>query len=213
MRILLALILVGNSLSTLAQEDLGFRDFRNKKDNFVKIPTSQKDIRSDLSSFLMAGIDESIAKLPLKTVPVRNYGNNYMTYQNDQITVTIKTAPFEPAKHKLMMEEKHLVKIDNKPYYGGVIGEVPRTYIQSITVLMGKDTVAIPPAAYFDLYEPSFFYSDNGGSRTRNAVYTSADGSRFYIYMFNPEAKGTEYTWVIQNKQFLRRVVDFEVLK
>jgi hypothetical protein len=212
MRILLAILITGSSMAAIAQ-DLEFRDFRTKKDNFVKLPTAQKDIRSDLSSFLMAGIDESIAKLPLKTVPVKNYGNDYMTFQNDQISVHIKTAPFDPAKHKLVMEEKHLVKIDNKPYYGGNYGEVPRTYIQSITVLMGKDTVAIPAVAYFDLYEPSFFYSDNAGSRTRNGVYVSADGRTYYIYLFNPASKGTEYTWVIRDKAYLRRVVDFEVLK
>jgi hypothetical protein len=78
---------------------------------------------------------------------------------------------------------------------------------------MGKDTVAIPAIAYFDLYEPSFVYSDKTASRTRNAVYISSDGRTYYIYMFNPNGKGTEYTWVIQDKKYLRRVVDFEVLK
>jgi hypothetical protein len=213
MRNVLTLLILVSSFCSLAQDDLGFRDFRNKKDNFIKIPSSQKDLRADMSSFLMAGIEESISKLPLKTVPVKAYGDNYMTFANDQIQVTIKTADFDQGKHKMMFEEKHLVKIDNKPYYGGNIGEIPRTYIQSITVLMGKDTVAIPATAYFDLYEPSFVYSDKTTSRTRNSVYISNDGRTYYIYMFNPNGKGTEYTWVIQDKKYLRRVVDFEVLK
>jgi len=211
MRLIVTLLIVSFSIAATAQ-DLDFRDFRNRKDNFSKIPSTQKDIRADLSSFLMAGIEESISKLPLKSVPVKGYGDNYMTYANENIQVTIKTAPFDQGKHKMMFEEKHLVKIDNKPYYGNY-GEVPRTYIQSITVLMGKDTVAIPATAYFDLYEPSFFYSDKSASRTRNAVYVSNDGRTYYIYMFNPDFKGNEYTWVIQDKKFLRRVVDFEVLK
>lgn len=212
MRNVLTLLILVSGLCTMAQ-DIEFRDFRNRKDNFVKISSTQKAIRTDMSSFLMAGIEESISKLPLKTVPVKGYGDNYMTFADDKIQVTIKTADFDQSKHKMMFEEKHLVKIDNKPYYGGTLGEVPRTYIQSITVLMGKDTVAIPPTAYFDLYEPSFFYSDKSASRTRNAVYISNDGSTYYIYMFNTNGKGTEYTWVIQDKKYLRRVVDFEVMQ
>lgn len=209
MRIILPILLLCSTLA-LAQDD-EFRDFRNKKDNFVKV--SQKDIRSDLASFLMAGIDESITKLPLKSVPVKAYGSDYMTFANDQIQVTIKTGVFDETRHKLLFDNKHLVKIDNKPYYGNY-GEMPRTTIASITVLVGKDTVAIPPTAYFDLYEPSFFYQDKDGtSKTRNGVFLSNDGRSIYIYMLNTAYKGNEYTWVIQDKQYLRRVVDFDVLK
>lgn len=212
MRNVLSFLMLTIPFCSMAQDELEFRDFRNKKDNFVKISSTQKDIRTDMASFLMAGIEESVAKLPLKTVPVKGYGDKYMTFADDKIEVTIKTADFDQSKHKMMFDEKHLVKIDNKPYYGNY-GELPRTYIQSITVLMGKDTVAIPPVAYFDLYEPSFFYSDKSASRTRNAVYVSNDGRTYYIYMFNPSFKGLEYTWVIQDKKYLRRVVDFDVMK
>lgn len=209
MRIILPILLLCSTWC-LAQ-DLEFRDFRNKKDNFLKV--TQKDIRSDLASFLMAGIDESISKLPLKSVPVKAYGNDYMTFANDQLQVTIKTGVFDESKHKIMLEEKHVVKIDGKPYYGNY-GEMPRTTIESITVLIGKDTVAIPRTAYFDLYEPSFFYQDkDGSSKTRNGVFLSNDGRSIYIYMLNTAYKGNEYTWVIQDKKFLRRVVDFDVLK
>ncbi len=79
-----------------------------------------------------------------------------MTWSNGDIQVTIKTGVFDPSKHKIMLEEKHVVKIDGKPYYGNY-GEMPRTTIESITVMVGKDTVAIPPTAFFDLYEPAFF--------------------------------------------------------
>jgi hypothetical protein len=210
MRVLLVAFLLSNCLWSLAQDD-EFRDFRKKNDNFLKVP--QKDIRADLASFLMAGIDESITKLPLKTVPVKSYGNDYMTFQNDQILVTIKTGVFDESKHKLQYEEKHLVKIDGKPYYGNY-GSIPRTTIASITVVIGKDTVAIPPTAYFDLYEPSFFYHDkSGAAKTRNGVYLSNDGRSIYIYMLSLENKGNEYTWVIQDKKYLRRVVDFDVMK
>lgn len=209
MRIILPVLLFCTTLCLAQDEE--FRDFRNKKDNFLKV--SQKDIRADLATFLMAGIDESIGKLPLKSVPVKSYGPDYMTWANDQLQVTIKTGVFDPSKHKIQLEEKHVVKIDGKPYYGNY-GEMPRTTIESITVLIGKDTVAIPRTAYFDLYEPSFFYQDKDGtSKTRNGVFLSNDGRSIYIYLLNTSYKGNEYTWVIQDKKYLRRVVDFDVLK
>ena len=76
-------------------------------------------------------------------------------------------------------------------------------------MVVGKDTVAIPATAYNDLFDPKFSYSENGATRSRNGVFLSNDKHTFYIYMFNIENKGVEYTWVIRDKQYLRRVVDF----
>ncbi|HTF28078.1 MAG TPA: hypothetical protein VK625_04490, partial [Flavitalea sp.] len=59
-------------LSASAQDDLP--DYRNKKDNFSKV--HEKDIRSDLGSFAIAGIEERIGKKPLKSIPARNYSGS-----------------------------------------------------------------------------------------------------------------------------------------
>lgn len=205
----LCLFLVLFTLSSLAQ-DLDFPDFRSKKDNFSKI--SDKDLRADIASFALAGVDESIGKAQLQSVAVKDYGPNFITYTNDNIQVTIKTGFFMPTKHKLMMSETHLTKIDGKPYYGGIYGQPPHVTIESVTVLVGKDTVPIPATAYFDLYEPKFSYNENGATRSRNGVYLSNDKHTFYIYMLNIDNGGAEYTWVIRDKQYLRRVVDVEFL-
>ena len=209
MRILVCLFLIISVLSSSAQ-DLDFPDFRSKKDNFSKI--NDKDIRADLASFALAGVDESIGKAQLQTIPVKDFGQNYMKFDNGNIQVIIRTSFFMPTKHKLMLSEKHLVKIDGKPYYGGIYGEQPHTTIESVTVLVGTDTIPIPATAYFDLYDPKFSFNENGGTRTRNGVFLSNDKHTFYIYMLNIDNGGTEYTWVIRDKQFLRRVVDFGFL-
>jgi hypothetical protein len=45
-------------------------------------------------------------------------------------------------------------------------------------------------------------------------VYRSADGKRIYIYMLKRETGGSyEVTWVIQDKKYLRRIIDFGFLK
>ncbi|MBS1660737.1 MAG: hypothetical protein JST68_06765 [Bacteroidetes bacterium] len=208
-RLALIGLLTLSTLSSLAQ-DLDFPDFRSKKDNFAKI--AEKDIRADLASFSLAAVDESIGKAQLQSLPVKDYGQNFITYQNDNIQVTIKTSFFMPTKHKLMFNEKHLVKIDGKPYYGGVYGEQPHNIIEAVTILVGKDTVPIPATAYFDLYDPKFSFSENGATRSRNGVFLSNDKHTFYIYMFNPDNGGAEYTWVIRDKQYIRRVVDWGFL-
>ena len=196
-------------LSTVAQ-DLDYPDFRSKKDNFSKI--KDKDIRGDLASFALAAVDESIGKPPLPSVPVVDYGPNFMKYSNDKITVLIKTGIFLPSKHKLMLSEGHLLRIDGKPYYGGIYGQPPHVTIESITVIVDKDTVAMPPTAYTDLFDPKFSFNENGATRTRNGVFLSNDKHTFYIYMLNIDNKGVEYTWVIRDKQYIQRVVDFGFL-
>ncbi|HWB94072.1 MAG TPA: hypothetical protein VG605_19600 [Puia sp.] len=209
MRIFFSLLIMLTGLSVMAQ-DLDFPDFRQKKDNFSHI--REKDIRSDVSTFCLAGVDESVGKPPLPSIPVVDYGPNFMKYANDHIQVIIRTGVFIAARHKLMQQEGHLLRIDGKPYYGGIIGQPPHTTIESITVVVDKDTVPIPKTAYFDLYDPKFSFNENGATRTRNGVFLSNDKHTFYIYMLNIDNKGTEYTWVIRDKQYMRRVVDFGFL-
>ena len=211
MRNFLSLLLVLCCFVSLAQDDNP--DGRSKKDNFTKM--REKDLRNDISSFAMAGIDESVGKLPLKSIPMVDYSNNFMKFEGNNVSVTVKATQFVPAKHKLAYyEETFLVKIDGKPYFGNY-GKVPKTVIESVTVLVGKDSVTIPPIAFFDLYNPSFIYKDvSGTERTLNSVYFSPDKRTMYIYMLNKEEKGSyEVTWVIQDKKYLRRVVDFDLLK
>jgi hypothetical protein len=209
MRRLIVVLFVVCGIRGVAQ-DLDFPDFRNKKDNFSKV--SEKDIRADVASFALAGVDESIGKAPLASLPVIDVGPNVIKYANDNIQVIIKSGIFIAAKHKLMMQEGHLLRIDAKPYYGGIIGQTPHTTIESITVVVGKDTVVVPPTAYFDLYDPKFSFRQNGEVRSRNGVFLSGDKHTFYIYLLNIDNKGVEYTFVIRDKQYLRRIVDWGFL-
>ncbi|MEJ7684116.1 MAG: hypothetical protein WKG06_40940 [Segetibacter sp.] len=135
----------------------------------------KKMFRSDIASYSMGGIDESIGKLPLKTVPITGLSSNYISFADNNIQVTINGGVFDPSKHKLgYYDAKYLVKIDNKPYFGNY-GKVPNTTIQSVTVVIDNDTVPIPPAAFSDLYNPVFSVVDGGVLKSNNKVYLSAD--------------------------------------
>jgi hypothetical protein len=198
------------SNQTFAQDDLP--DYRNKKDNFTKV--REKDIRNDLASFAIAGIEERIGKKPLNDIPARNYSGTNLLFGEGNIKVNITAGIFDPSKHRLDSVEKYLVKIDKKPYFGNY-GSVPRYTISSVTLFIDKDTVAVPQTALFDLYSPTFAYRDGGGiPKTFNAVYLSADKRTIYVYMLNKEDRGSyEVTWIFRDKQYLRRVVDSNILK
>ena len=211
MRIFFLAMLICISNLCLAQNS-DFPDYRSKKEIFSRI--TEKDIRSDMASYRTGAMDESIAKLALKTIPITASGSNFISFTRNHIQVTISAATFHPKKHKLgYYDTKYLVKIDNKPYFGDY-GKVPKTVISNVSVVIDRDTVTIPPAAYADLYNPIFSFNERGVEKSQNKVYLSGDGRKIYIYMLKPETGGSyEVTWVIQDKKYLKRVVDFGFLK
>lgn len=210
-RVIIPLIFMMICLHCFAQYDNP--DYRSKRDNFLKI--TDKDIRNDIATFSMAGIDESVGKNKLQSIPVTSYTTNSMAFSGNNIEVKIIAAPFDPSKHKMGYYEKFLAKIDNKAYYGDY-GNVPKTFIQSVTVVIDHDTVPIPATAYADLYNPDFVYTDasTGEVKSHNNVLLSNDKHKLYIYLLSADNNGGyEVTWVIHDKQYLRRVVDFGFLK
>ncbi len=201
-------IALGCSFFTKAQDD--FQDTRKKNESFAKL--QPKEVRADVATFALGGISESVGSLPLVKIPYKSFTSDSMTIEGDGIKATIKISPFDASKHKLTYDEKYLVKIDKKPYYGDY-GKVPKTYISNITLTIGNDSVLIPPAAYSDLYNLNLTYNDNGVKRTTNAIYKSKDGHRIYLYLFSKDNSGSyEVTWIIQDKKYWRRVLDYSIM-
>ena len=193
--------------SAVAQKK-DFPDYRTKKESFAKL--FDKTIRADLGVFTIGGVEESIGKLPLKKISPYSYTRNLMSFKGDNIEVTATTGRFESAGHKLTKIEDNLVKIDGKPFYGDY-GEMPAIAIKSVIVLINKDTVVIPPAAYADLFNLNFTYKDKAGTeRTANGVFFAKDSKKIYIYLQSRDETGSyEVTWILEDKKYLRRVLDW----
>ena len=209
----LLILSAGFCLTSIAQSD-DYPDYRSKKDLFTRI--QEKDIRSDIASYSMAGIEESVGKLPLKTIPILAAGNNFITFGQENVEIKITGGVFDKTKHKLGYsdtEKKYLTKIDNKGFFGDY-SKMPKTQINDVTIIIARDTIVLPKEAYFDLYNPIFSFKEGGIQKSSNKVYLSADGRKMYIYMLKQETGGSyEVTWVIQDKKYYKRVVDFGFLK
>lgn len=214
MRSFLCLCLLVVVAGAARAQDESLPDLRNKRESFTKYPKGA--VRDDLATFTLGGIDERLGKNPLQKLPATDYNMHSITFEGNNMKVLITSGTFDASKHKFTYyyDKKYLVKIDGKPYYGDY-GSVPTTTLSSvILILNNKDTVALPPAAYADLYHPEFTYSEGGAIKTHDAVYLSADKHRVYIYMINSEAIGKyEVTWILQDNKYVGRVIDSGIMK
>jgi hypothetical protein len=184
-----------------------FSDSRKKTESFAKL--QPKEVRADVATFALAGISESVNTVPLPKIDYSSYGNDSMVFDSDGIKAIIKTAPFVPENHKLSYDDKYLIRIDKRPYYGDY-GNMPKTEISDVIFIWGKDTVPVPPAAYNDLHNLHFTYLNKGVQRTGNAIYHSKDGRRTYLYLFSKDNTGSyEVTWIFQDGRYIRRVLDY----
>ncbi len=209
MRIILSSVFLLLVYFSFAQDDNDLPDYRSKRDNLSKMV--EKDIRADLAQFTFAGINESLEKHKLEQVPVTNIKSDEIDFANDTMQVIIKTGNFDPTKHKVTWyDSTYAVKLDNHPFWGTNY-KIPRTTIASVTAIMGLDTIVVPQAAFADLYQPGLYFKDaNGNTKSYCNVYVSPDHRKIYIYMLNGDDVGRyEVTWVIEDKHYLRRVVDW----
>ena len=200
-------ILITICFSASAQRFYEYQDTRKKNESFARLPKTQ--IRAEVATFTLSGIDESVGKEELKKIPFTKFSSDFMNFEGDNIKASVQLSPFDASKHKLDYDEKYLIKIDKKTYYGGY-GSVPKTSVSKVILTIGNDTVAIPPVAYADLHNLNLTYTDKGSLRSRNGIYKSNDGHRIYLYLFCKDATGSyEVTWIIQDKNYLRRVLDY----
>ena len=210
MKTLIIAVSILMSFCCSAQDNYDYQDTRRKNESFAKLPKTE--IRADLATFTLSGIDEAVGKNELKKIPFTKFGDDFMNFEGGGVTAEIMLLPFNPAKHKLDYDEKYLIRIDRKTYYGN-FGKVPKTYINKIILAEGNDSITIPLAAYFDIHNVNLTYTDKGTVRSRNGIYRSKDGHRIYLYIFCKDATGSyEVTWIIQDKKYLRRVLDYGVM-
>lgn len=195
-------------------------DFRNKKESLLKV--GEKDIRADVVTFALTGVEENIHQDPLPKLALTSFDQTfvqfegnvpYMQFANVHLKVKITTEIFDSTKNKVTRSLGKVVKINNRPYFGNY-GFTPATYIKEVLVMINNDTIVIPPGVYSDIFNLKLSYIDKQGTeRSKNGVFLSADRRKIYVYLFcKDNSGGYEVTWVIQDKKYLRRILDYGIL-
>ncbi len=127
----------------------------------------------------------------------------------ENISVTIKGKPFDKSKYKIKRDENGYVAAINGKHLFGVDGGLPATAIQSVEMIIGKDTLRLPHSAYFNLFQPTLYGRGDSNDFGSPQIYISTDKKRIYVHTEHSDAAGAyEVTWIIEDKKYLRRVVD-----
>ena len=206
--IVFSLLLISSADIFAQTTELDFTDTRRTRESFKKL--QPKSLRSEVATFALAGISESVGTTPLTKIGYSDFDQDFMNFEGDGIKASVKIAPFKVEGRKLDYDDKYLIRIDKNPFYGNY-GTIPKTYINNVT--LDGDTLAIPPIAYSDLYNLQLTYSDKGTKKTTNALYKSADGQRIFFYLFSRDNTGSyEVTWIFDNKKYLKRVLDYGIM-
>ena len=73
------LLLIG--IGCIAQND-DIPTYHNKWESFAKM--REQDLRADLATFTLGGLDESMGKQQLAYIPVTDYGDDFVEFQQSQ---------------------------------------------------------------------------------------------------------------------------------
>lgn len=195
------------SISAFSQEA-----FDENKEGFDNLPKGT--LRKEIACFSSWGESEKNNSLkPGKTI-ITAGSKNSMTFKRENVTVVLRIKPFDKSKYTIKRDKDgHIVALNNKHVFGrDYDNEPPSTVMQSVMVVIGTDSVRLPPAACENLFQPRI--CEPGGAReTKDScpkIFISDDKKRIYIFSWHSDGAGFyEVTWIIQDKKYLRRVVDF----
>jgi hypothetical protein len=194
-------------------------DLREKRtDSYEKLPPGK--IRTEISNFIIEGGNyekrDSLTKVHLEEIPVKVYTDSCILFKKGPLSVKITSASFDTTNKKLGYfidneNSSFLLYIQGRPFWG-TDGGVPTEIIRQIVVRDGQTQVMLPDSAIKDLFQPNFCSPDNhsGGLYCHTHIYRSKDKRRIYIYMLNSDgAGGYEVTFVLEDKKYKRRIVDY----
>ena len=104
-------------------------DTRRKTESFARFHYGA--LRADVATFTLAGTSEGVGGIPLKKIDYTSLNNTSIAFEGNGIKATVKIAPFDVTKHKLNYDDKYVIKIDRRPFYGDY-GNVPKTEISDV---------------------------------------------------------------------------------
>jgi hypothetical protein len=141
---------------------------------------------------------DSLPHIPV-TGTFRVEKENSLIIHNDSMRVTLTTAPFVVSKHMVQKDKEGTIgKIDGALPIG-TDGFMPREQLTSLKLFIHDREIAIPAAAYTDLFEPHL-HSFN--------VYFNKGSIYLYMSSVSDGAASCSMVWIIKNGKYSKRYFD-----
>lgn len=162
-----------------------------------------------LTSAVSGQVHESGLKLTesFTRVPEQKRGLDSVVFANEDVQVSLKAAPFDQKKHKVVMEsEWQLISIDGQTEWYGTDYTMPLSEYTSIEVKFPDETLVLPKQAYQNLFNP--FLDTDDATDLATSVNYDKENDVLYIHMRNSDGAGGYFALlVIKNKRFDRQYV------
>ena len=181
--------------------------------NFAKI--SNKILKHEIASFNIAhGFEatDTIKKKEVNEIPLLNCSDSLITFSAEGLKISISSTRFDSSRHKLWYDSQSYLKLIDGKSFWGTDGGVPNEEVKEVNVTIGNKRFLFPIDALKGIYQPNFCTKNNlnGDLILHSKVFRSTDKRRIYVYMLNSDgAGGYEVIWIIQDKKYLTRVIDF----
>src|SRR3954470_14273196 len=113
-KIFCLVISVSTVFLCFGQED-NIPTYHNKRESLSRVV--EPDIRADLATFTLAGVDESVGKqTTLTSIPVTDYSNDFVQFSKDNLQIKIISGKFDKSKHKIQYYDNYVARIDSKAF-------------------------------------------------------------------------------------------------
>lgn len=135
-------------------------------------------------------------------LPVAKKSTDHWAWGNDSILIEMKRGPFSAAGKTIGYQRgTHFVeKINGKPFWG-CDGHLPSMGYRSVEIHLKGETIALPPAAIEDLFQPCF---------SCTAAYFDPATNTCYLCANNSDGAGGYYVlWIIGPDGYQSRSVEY----
>jgi hypothetical protein len=132
------------------------------------------------------------------TIKKENVYNDSCVFKNDDLIAVVKKTSFISNKHKIIKKSQDLLLIDGKGFWG-TDGEIPKSSISKLRLIIKGKSIIIPNNAFNDLYEPRF--------KTLSICF--GPENTIYVSMSNSDGAGA-YTiiWIFKDNKYFSRYID-----
>ncbi len=192
---------------------------RNRSDCWDSL--KNKLYRSELACFTIeAGNHEkrdSLIAAHLTRFNLEKCSDSSLFLRSGTTKVELYAMPFDTNNTKAFTVvnnaayKNYLLLIRDHPFWG-TDGAFPRKKLKAIKTEFAKTQLVLPDSAFDDLYEPNFCFLKAKQTKAYclTEAFYSKDRKRIYVYMLNGDgAGGYEVTFIIENKRYIGRVVDY----